>query len=240
VPMSEVAGRMAVQEGAKYLEKVMGGRGVLLGGVPGVMPATVTILGGGVVGTNAAKMAAGLGAKVIVLDVNLDRLRYLDDVLPKNVFMMYSNRHNILKCLSETDLLIGAVLLPGAKAPKLVVKEDLTSMKNGSVIVDVAVDQGGCIDTVKPTTHSKPTYTVEGVLHYCVANMPGSVPHTSTLALTNATLPYARRIADMGWKQACRCDGALALGMNVVKGKVTHPGVAEAFGLSYTDHNKLL
>ena len=189
---------------------------------------------------NAAKMAAGMGAKVIVLDVDLDRLRYLDDVLPKNVFMMFSNRHNVLNCLPETDLLIGAVLLPGAKAPKLVLKDDLTIMKDGSVIVDVAVDQGGCIETVKPTTHSKPTYVVEGVLHYCVANMPGSVPHTSTLALTNATFPYAKQIADMGWKEACRNDEALALGMNVIKGKVTHPGVAEAFGLSYTNHKKLL
>lgn len=240
IPMSEVAGRMAIQEGAKYLEKVMGGKGVLLGGVPGVLPATVTILGGGVVGTNAAKIASGMGARVIVLDVNLDRMRYLEDVLPKNVFMMYSNRHNILACLPETDLLIGAVLLPGAKAPKLVVREDLSHMKEGSVIVDVAVDQGGCIETVKPTTHSKPTYTIDGVIHYCVANMPGSVPHTSTLALTNATFPYAKKIADHGWKEACSSDGSFALGLNIIKGKITHPGVAQAFGLPYTSYKKLL
>jgi len=240
VPMSEVAGRMAVQEGAKYLEKVMGGKGVLLGGVPGVLPATVTILGGGVVGTNSAKIAAGMGARVIVLDVNLDRLRYLEDVLPKNVFLMYSNKHNIQTCLTQTDLLVGAVLLPGAKAPKLVVREDLALMKNGSVIVDVAVDQGGCIETVKPTTHSKPTYEVDGVIHYCVANMPGSVPHTSTLALTNATLPFAKKIADQGWKEACREDEALSLGLNVIGGKVTHPGVASAFGMSLVDCHKFL
>lgn len=240
VPMSEVAGRMAVQEGAKYLERVMGGQGILLGGVPGVLPANVTVLGGGVVGTNSAKMAAGMGAKVTVLDVNLERLRYLEDVLPKNVFFMYSNRHNILSCLPQTDLLIGAVLLPGAKAPKLVLREDLALMKEGTVIVDVAVDQGGCIQTVRPTTHSKPTYTIDGVVHYCVANMPGSVPRTSTLALTNATFPYARMIAEKGWKKAAGEDGTLALGLNIIKGKVTHPAVAEAFGLPYVDHRKLI
>ena len=240
VPMSEVAGRMAVQEGAKYLERVMGGQGILLGGVPGVLPANVTVLGGGVVGTNSAKIAAGMGAKVIVLDVNLERLRYLEDVLPKNVFFMYSNRHNILSCLPQTDLLIGAVLLPGAKAPKLVQRKDLALMREGSVIVDVAVDQGGCIETVRPTTHSKPTYAIDGVVHYCVANMPGSVPRTSTLALTNATFPYARLIADRGWKKAASEDETLALGLNMIKGKVTHPAVAEAFGLPYVNHGKLI
>jgi alanine dehydrogenase len=240
VPMSEVAGRMAVQEGAKYLERVMGGQGILLGGVPGVLPANVTILGGGVVGTNSAKIAAGMGAKVTILEIDLERLRYLEDVLPKNVFFMYSNRHNILSRLPDTDLLIGAVLLPGAKAPKLVVKEDLALMREGTVIVDVAVDQGGCIQTVHPTTHSNPTYVVDGVLHYCVANMPGSVPRTSTLALTNATFPYAKMIADNGWKKAVSGNETLGLGLNMIRGKVTHPAVAGAFGLQYTDHRKLI
>ena len=181
-----------------------------------------------------------MGDRLSVLDVNIDRLRYLEDILNKNVFMMYYNRHNILSTLPETDLLIRAVLLPGAKAPKLVVREDLSYMKEGSVIVDVAVDQGGCIATVKPTTHSKPTYTIDGVIHYCVANMPGSVPHTSTLALTNATFPYAKRIADQGWKEACDNDDSCALGLNIIKGKITHPGVARAFGLPYTNYKKLL
>ena len=230
-PMSEVAGRMAVQEGAKYLEKIHGGRGVLLGGVPGVSPAKVVIVGGGVVGINAAKMAAGLGAAVIILDVSLDRLRYLDDVLPANVKTIYSNRFNILEAIERADLVIGAVLLPGAKAPHLITRSDLKRMQPGAVIVDVAVDQGGCVETIKPTTHDDPVYIVDGILHYGVANMPGGVPRTSTLALTNATLPYAVKLAKKGWKPACRDDRALALGLNVVDGKVVYPGVAEAFGL---------
>src|SRR5439155_1233381 len=201
-PMSEVAGRMAVQEGAKYLEKVYGGSGVLLGGVPGVLPAEVLIIGGGTVGANAAKMAAGLGAHVTLLDLSLDRLRYLADILPPNVDPLFSNRHNLVEQLRKADLVIGAVLLPGAKAPKLVRREDLKLMKPGSVIVDVAVDQGGCIETSKPTTHENPVYLVDGIIHYAVANMPGGVPRTSTLALTNATFPYAKRLARSGWKQA--------------------------------------
>jgi alanine dehydrogenase len=234
-PMSEVAGRMAVQEGAKYLERVFGGSGILLGGVPGVAPGEVVIIGGGVVGINAAKMAAGLGAHVVILDVSLERLRYLDDVLPANVDTAYSNRHNILDAISRADLVIGAVLLPGAKAPHLVKRADLARMKPGSVIVDVAVDQGGCVETIKPTTHEKPTYVVDGILHYAVANMPGAVPRTSTLALTNATLPYAIKLARKGWKQACHEDSALRLGLNVVEGKLVYPGVAETFGWPCTD-----
>jgi len=230
-PMSEVAGRMAVQQGAKYLEKVFGGTGVLLGGVPGVAPGEVVILGGGVVGINAAKMAAGLGAHVTILDISLDRLRYLDDVLPKNVDTLYSNRFNILEAIRRADLVIGAVLLPGAKAPHLVKRADLKTMRPGAVIVDVAVDQGGCVETIKPTTHENPTYFVDGILHYGVANMPGGVPRTSTLALTNATLSYGLKLAKLGWKEACRRDSALAKGLNVVEGKVVYPGVAEAFGL---------
>jgi alanine dehydrogenase len=239
-PMSEVAGRMAVQEGAKYLEKYHGGRGILLGGVPGVRPAEVLIIGGGVVGTNAAKMAAGLGASVTVLDTSLDRLRYLSDVMPANVDLVYSNRHNLLELLQTADLVVGAVLLPGAKAPKLVTRADLALMQPGAVVVDVAVDQGGCIETVKPTTHDDPTYMVDGVVHYAVANMPGGVPRTSTLALTNATFPYARRLARAGWREACRADGALTLGLNVIEGKVVYPGVAEAFGLELHDAQTLV
>ncbi|MGE5141934.1 MAG: alanine dehydrogenase [Acidobacteriota bacterium] len=239
-PMSEVAGRMAVQEGAKYLEKVFGGSGILLGGVPGVLPAEVLVIGGGVVGTNAAKMAAGLGAHVTLLDISLDRLRYLSDVLPPNVDLLYSNRHNILEQLRKADLVIGAVLLPGAKAPHLVKRADLKLMKPGSVVVDVAVDQGGCIETIKPTTHDQPTYVVDGIIHYAVANMPGGVPRTSTLALTNATFPYAKRLARRGWKQACRDDHALFLGLNVIEGKVVYPGVAEAFGLPVADPQTLV
>jgi alanine dehydrogenase len=239
-PMSEVAGRMSVQEGAKYLEAASGGLGVLLGGVPGVMPAQVLILGGGVVGTNAAKMAAGLGANVTLLDVSLPRLRYLSDVMPANVHLIYSNRHNLLDLLPLTDLVIGAVLLPGAKAPNLVQRADLKLMKQGAVIVDVAVDQGGCIETVHPTTHENPTYIVDGVVHYAVANMPGGVPRTSTLALTNATFPYARRLARDGWRAACKADPALRLGLNVVAGTVVYPGVAEAFGLAVTNPDQFI
>ncbi|HEY6061207.1 MAG TPA: alanine dehydrogenase [Gemmatimonadales bacterium] len=239
-PMSEVAGRMAVQAGAKYLEKVFGGSGILLGGVPGVLPAEVVVIGGGVVGTNAAKMAAGLGAHVTLLDISLDRLRYLSDVLAPNVDLLYSNRHNILEQIRKADLVIGAVLLPGAKAPNLVKRADLKVMKPGSVIVDVAVDQGGCIETTKATTHEQPTYVVDGIIHYAVANMPGGVPRTSTLALTNATFPYAKRLAKRGWQQACRDDHSLFLGLNVIGGKVVYPGVAEAFGLPVVDPQTLV
>jgi alanine dehydrogenase len=239
-PMSEVAGRMAVQEGAKYLEKTQGGSGILLGGVPGVAPAEVLIVGGGVVGANAARMAAGLGATVVLLDVSLDRLRYLADVMPANVRLLYSNRHNLLAQLPTADLVVGAVLLPGAKAPNLIRREDLKAMKPGSVVVDVSVDQGGCIETIKPTTHENPTYVVEGVIHYGVANMPGAVPRTSTLALTNATFPYARRLARDGWQKACKADGALRLGLNVVDGQVVYPGVAEAFGMELADVSRVL
>lgn len=234
VPMSEVAGRMSIQEGAKYLEKPMGGRGVLLGGVPGVLPGKVIILGGGIVGTEAAKMAAGLGADVTILDISLPRLRYLDDTLPANVKTLYSNEYNIRELIKTADLIIGAVLIPGAKAPNLITREMLKDMRPGTVLVDVAVDQGGCIETCKPTTHAEPTFVIDDVVHYCVANMPGAVPYTSTLALTNATLPYAIQLADKGWQQACRDNQSLALGLNVVDGKVVYEAVAEAFGLDYT------
>jgi alanine dehydrogenase len=239
-PMSEVAGRMAIQAGAKYLEKYYGGRGMLLGGVPGVAPANVLIIGGGVVGINAAKMAAGFGARVTILDLSLERLRYLSDVMPANVEMIYSNRHNLLERLEHADLVVGAVLLPGAKAPKLVKRDDLKLMKKGSVIVDVAVDQGGCVETIRPTTHENPIYEVDGVIHYGVANMPGGVPRTSTLALTNATFPYAARLAKLGWEEACRRDQSLLLGLNVVHGKVVYPGVAEAFDLPLTPVDEVL
>lgn len=240
IPMSEVAGRMAPQEGAKYLERTMGGRGILLGGVPGTEPATVVILGGGVVGTNAAKIAAGLGARVVILDTNLYRLRYLDDVMPRNVITMVSTPANIRRILRDADLVIGAVLIPGAKAPKLITREMLADMKPGCVIVDVSVDQGGCVETCHPTTHDNPTYVVDGVVHYCVANMPGAVPVTSTIALTNATLPYIVELADKGWEEAVRTNPELLAGLNIVDGFVTHPGVAEAFGLEYTDPRRLL
>ena len=234
-PMSEVAGKMAVQEGAKYLEKLYGGRGVLLGGVPGVMPAKVVILGGGIVGINAAKMAAGMGARVTILDLSLERLRYLSDVMPPNVLLIHSNRHNVLAEIADADLVVGAVLIPGAKAPKLIRREDLKRMLPGSVIVDVAIDQGGCVETIHATTHENPTYVVDGIIHYGVANMPGGVPRTSTLALTNATLPYAMQLANKGWKKALRDNKALLRGLNMAEGKVTYPGVAEAFGLPYED-----
>lgn len=234
VPMSEVAGRMAIQEGAKYLEKPMGGRGILLGGVPGVRPAKVLILGGGVVGTNAAKMASGMGADVTMMDISLPRLRYLDDVMPANVNTFMSNEFNIRELLSTHDLIVGAVLIPGAKAPHLITRDMLGDMLPGTVLVDVAVDQGGCIETCKPTTHQDPTYFVDGILHYCVANMPGAVPYTSTLALTNATLPYAIQLANKGWKKACQENKELELGLNVVGGKVVYKGVSDAFNLEYT------
>ena len=239
-PMSEVAGRMAVQEGAKYLEKPQGGLGVLLGGVPGVRSGKVVILGGGVVGTNAAKMAAGLGARVSIMDINLERLRYLDDVMPANVETLFSTRYAIRKQVEDADLIIGAVLIPGAKAPNLITREDLGLMREGTVICDVAIDQGGCVETMKPTTHHDPVYTVDGVIHYAVANMPGGVPRTSTLALTNATLPYAVALSGKGWRKACRDDAALKLGVNVVEGKVTYRGVADAFGMECHDVDSLL
>jgi alanine dehydrogenase len=238
-PMSEVAGRLSIQEGAKFLEKPMGGRGVLLGGVPGVPPAEVVVLGGGVVGTNAAKIAAGMGASVAILDVNLDRLRYLDDVMPANCTTLYSSKYNVLGACRRADLVIGAVLIPGAKAPFLVTRQVLREMKDGAVLVDVAVDQGGCAETTRPTTHSDPTFVEEGVLHYCVANMPGAVARTSTFALTNATLPYARILAERGWKKAIQTDRGILTGANVVRGKVTCKGVAEAFGLQYHDPARL-
>jgi alanine dehydrogenase len=239
-PMSEVAGRMAVQEGAKYLEKLYGGRGVLLGGVPGVAPAKVVILGGGIVGINAAKMAAGLGAKVVILDISLERLRYLSDVMPANVQLIHSNRHNILEQITTADLVIGGVLIPGAKAPKLIRRADLSVMRPGSVIVDVAIDQGGCVETIHATTHENPTYVVDGVIHYGVANMPGGVPRTSTLALTNATLPYSVQLANKGWKRALKENPALLKGLNVTDGKVTYAGVAEAFGMELHDPSKFV
>ncbi|MCX2740761.1 alanine dehydrogenase [Pontibacter anaerobius] len=240
VPMSEVAGRMSVQEGAKYLEKPLKGRGILLGGVPGVRPAKVMILGGGVVGTNAAKMAAGMGADVTILDNNLQRLRYLDDIMPANVNTFMSNEYNIRELLSTHDLIIGAVLIPGAKAPHLITRDMLKEMRPGTVLVDVAVDQGGCIETCKPTTHQDPTYIIDDVVHYCVANMPGAVPYTSTLALTNATLPYAIQIANKGWKKACADNAELLKGLNVVQGKVVYQGVAEAFGLEFVPAENVL
>jgi alanine dehydrogenase len=230
-PMSEVAGRMSIQEGAKFLERPMEGRGILLGGVPGVLPANVVILGGGIVGANAAKVAAGLGANVTILDVNLDRLRYLDDVMPRNVTTLYSDRHNILDGLSRADLLIGAVLIPGARAPYLVRHEDLKRMPPRAVIIDVAIDQGGCVETSKPTTHSKPTYIVDDVVHYCVTNMPGAVGRTSTYALTNVTLPYVLQLAKKGFDRAMAETPGLAQGVNVRAGKVTNAAVAETFGL---------
>lgn len=233
VPMSEVAGRMSIQEGAKYLEKPMGGKGVLLGGVPGVAPANVVVLGGGIVGTEAAKMAAGLGANVSIFDISLPRLRYLADTMPANVSTIYSNEYNIRKIITTADIIVGAVLIHGAKAPKLITRDMLKDMQPGTVLVDVAVDQGGCIETCTPTTHANPTFVIDEIVHYCVANMPGAVPYTSTIALTNATLPYAIQLADKGWQQACRDNFSLSLGLNVVNGKVVYQGVAEAFDLPY-------
>jgi alanine dehydrogenase len=230
-PMSEVAGRMSIQEGAKFLERPFEGRGILLGGVPGVLPANVVILGGGIVGANAAKVAAGLGANVTILDINLDRLRYLDDVMPKNVTTLFSDRHNIVDSLNRADLLIGAVLIPGARTPYLVRREDLKRMTPRAVIIDVAIDQGGCVETSKPTTHSNPTYIVDDVVHYCVTNMPGAVGRTSTYALTNVTLPYVLQLAKKGLDRAVKENSALAQGVNIRNGKVTNPAVAETFSL---------
>jgi alanine dehydrogenase len=232
-PMSEVAGRMAVQEGAKYLEKLYGGRGILLSGVPGVPPAKVVIHGGGVVGFNAAKIAAALGANVIILDTSLERLRYLSDVMPSNVQLIFSNRHNLLEQITNADLVICAVLIHGAIAPKLIRRGDLVKMHAGAVIVDVSIDQGGCVETMRPTTHEKPTFIVDGIVHYGVANMPGNVPMTSTLALTNATLPYVLQLADKGYSQALKESPALLKGLNIIGGKVTYKKVAEAFGLEF-------
>ncbi len=231
IPMSEVAGRMSIQEGARFLEKPQGGMGVLLGGVPGVKPAKVLILGAGVVGRNAALMASGMGADVTIADISLPTLRHVAEVMPKNVKTLFSSRHNIEAELPDTDLVIGSVLIPGAKAPKLVTRDMLSLMRPGTLLVDVAIDQGGCFETSTPTTHSNPTYTIDGILHYAVANIPGAVPRTSTLALTNATLPYALRLADKGWRQACKDDKALALGVNIVEGKVVFPAVAQAWDL---------
>lgn len=240
VPMSEVAGRMSIQEGAKYLEKPLGGRGILLGGVPGVKPAEVVVLGGGIVGTQAAKMAAGFGAHVTILDISIPRLRQLDDIMPANVQTLYSNGYNIRAAIKTADLVIGGVLIPGAKAPHLITRDMLKLMKKGSVLVDVAVDQGGCFETTKATTHEDPTYVIDDVIHYCVANMPGAVPYTSTLALTNATLPYALQLANQGWKEACNKNVELRLGLNVVNGKVVYKGVSDAFNLPFTPVEDIL
>jgi alanine dehydrogenase len=235
VPMSEVAGRMAIQEGAKYLEKPLNGKGILLGGVPGVPPAKVVVLGGGIVGTQAAKMAAGFGARVVIMDVSLPRLRHLADIMPANVTTLMSNHYNIREAIAEADLVIGAVLIPGAKAPHLITSDMLKLMSAGTVVVDVAVDQGGCIETCKPTTHEDPTFIIDDIVHYCVANMPGAVPYTSTLALTNATLPYALQLANKGWKKACADNEELKKGLNVANGKIVYKGVSEAWGLPFNN-----
>jgi len=240
VPMSEVAGRMAIQEGAKYLEKPSKGKGILLGGVPGVPPAKVLVLGGGIVGTQAAKMAAGFGAQVTIMDLSLPRLRYLSDVMPANVTTIISNHYNIVEAIATADLVIGAVLIPGAKAPHLITRDMLKLMSPGTVLVDVAVDQGGCIETCKPTTHEDPTFIIDGIVHYCVANMPGAVPYTSTLALTNATLPYAVQLANKGWKKACKENEELKKGLNIANGKILYKGVADAWGLPLNNVESVL
>ncbi len=239
-PMSEVAGRMAVQQAAKYLERAQGGRGLLLGGVPGVDPGTVVVIGGGVVGTHAAQMACGLGAKVYLLDTNLSRLRYLSEVMPKNCVPLMSSPSKVRELVAHADAVIGAVLLHGAKAPKLITREMLGTMKPGTVIVDVAIDQGGCFETSRATTHNDPIYEVDGIIHYCVANMPGAVPLTSTMALTNATLPYAVSLANKGWKKSSRENPAMKEGLNIIDGKVTYRGVAEAFDMEHTPVDTLL
>ncbi len=240
IPMSEVAGRMAIQQGAKYLEKPVKGRGVLLGGVPGVPPGKVLILGGGVVGTQAAKMAAGLGAQVTILDIDLKRLRQLADIMPANVTTLYSSEFTIRRLIKDHDLIVGAVLIPGAKAPNLITREMLSEMSDGTVLVDVAVDQGGCIETCRPTTHAKPTYIIDNIVHYCVANMPGAVPYTSTMALTNATLPYAIKLANKGWKKACKDSKSLRKGLNIINGHVVYKNVANAFKLKFEDVEQFL
>lgn len=234
IPMSEVAGRMSIQEGAKFLEKPAKGKGILLGGVPGVEPAKVMVLGGGIVGMQAARMAAGFGAKVTILDLNLNRLRYLSETMPSNVTTLYSSEYNIRRLIKDHDLIIGAVLIPGAKAPKLITRDMLKDMQPGSVLVDVAVDQGGCFETTRPTTHEDPIFIIDDIVHYCVANMPGAVPMTSTIALTNATLPFALQLATKGWQKACRENPSLQLGLNIVQGKVVYKGVADAFDLPLT------
>jgi len=233
IPMSEVAGRLAVQEGARFLEKPQGGKGILLGGVPGVKPAKVLVLGGGIVGYNAALMAAGLGADVTITDISLPRLRYLNEVMPANVKTLYSSTHTIEQELPYTDLVVGAVLIPGAKAPHIITRDMLQLIQKGSVLADVAIDQGGSFETSHPTTHAQPIYEVDGIIHYCVANIPGAVPKTSTQALTNATLPYVLELADQGWKTACIKDSSLRLGLNIVEGKIVYKAVAEAFNLPY-------
>lgn len=240
IPMSEVAGRMAAQEGAKFLERPMGGRGVLLGGIPGVKPGRVMVLGGGIVGVNAARIAAGMGANVQIFDINLQKLRYLDEVLPKNITTVFSSEVNIRKELERADLVIGAVLIPGAKAPSLITRDMLKELQPGSVLVDVAIDQGGCFETSKPTTHDDPVYEVDGIVHYCVANMPGAVPYTSTIGLTNVTLPYAIQIADKGWVSAIRENRELEHGLNIASGKIVYRDVAEAFDMEYTPLTKFM
>lgn len=240
IPMSEVAGRMAIQEGAKYLERTYKGRGVLLGGVPGVPPAKVLVIGGGIVGTQAAKIAAGMGADVTIMDLNIDRLRQLDDIMAANVKTLVPNEMIMREAVKTADLIIGAVLIPGAKAPKLITRDMLPTMQQGTVLVDVAIDQGGCFETSKPTTHDDPTYIIDDVIHYTVANMPGAVPFTSTMALTNATLPYALQLANKGWQKACKENLALKLGLNIVKGDVVYRGVAEAYDLAYKPVDEVL
>jgi alanine dehydrogenase len=235
MPMSEVAGRMSIQQGAKFLERPQEGRGILLAGIPGVAPAEIAVLGGGIVGTNAAKVAAGFGANVYILDINLDRLRYLDDVMPSNVTTLYSDRHTIRQSIERADLVIGAVLIPGARAPRLVRRDDLARMKPGSVIVDVAIDQGGCVETARPTTHQAPTYIVDGIIHYCVANMPGAVGRTSTYGLCNVTLPYVLQIAKLGWQTLALKNPGFAAGVNVDNGRVTNEAVAATFGLPFVE-----
>lgn len=240
IPMSEVAGRMAIQEGAKYLEKPMMGRGILLGGVPGVAPANVVIVGGGVVGTNAAKVAAAFGAQVTIMDINMDRLRYLDDIMPKNVVTLMSNAYNIRDKVKEADLLIGAVLVPGSRTPSIVTKEMVQSMKTGAVIVDVSVDQGGCVETTRPTTHHEPTFVEYDVVHYCVTNIPGAVGRTSSYALTNVTLPYILELANKGWKRAMIEDPALLKGLNIINGKITFKAIADSLNLEYYPVEEIL
>ena len=240
IPMSEVAGRMATQEGAKYLEKAMGGRGVLMGGIPGVPPANTLVLGGGIVGVNAAKISAGMGSNTTIMDINMPRLRYLDDVMPKNITTLFSSEANIRAMLPTVDLIIGAVLKPGAKAPHLITCEMLSHMRPGTVLVDVAIDQGGCFETSKPTTHQDPVYFVDEILHYCVANMPGAVPYTSTLGLTNVTLPYAVALANKGWKQAVKDDAELLKGVNIVEGTIVYEDVADAFSMEWSTFDSML
>lgn len=240
IPMSEVAGRMAAQEGAVYLEKPKGGLGMLMGGIPGVQPAKVLVLGGGIVGVNAAKIAAGMGADTTIMDINMTRLRYLDDVMPKNVHTFFSSEANIRKMLPTIDLIIGAVLKPGAKAPHLITRDMLKEMRPGTVLVDVAIDQGGCFETSKPTTHKDPVYMVDDIVHYCVANMPGAVPYTSTLGLTNVTLPYATQIANKGWKKAIKENSDLVKGLNIANGTIVYQDVAEAFGLEWKPVDTML